>query len=97
MKDIPFYDVDNCMYSDWGYKKRTRIWTNKEDWQNKLCDGRGSCGNMINITSKANHMIHNINLGNADNDLREKNVGRGINQLDRYRVPEDLIFSLFLE
>jgi hypothetical protein len=33
MKDIPFYDVDYCMYSDWGYKKRTRIWTNKTDFK----------------------------------------------------------------
>ena len=26
--DKPFYDVDYCKYSGWGYKKRTRIWTN---------------------------------------------------------------------
>ena len=106
MKDIPFYDVDYCMYSDWGYKKRTRIWTNKEDWQNKLCDGSGSCGNMITILTNGaikNHMIHQINLGNADNDLRKhssdvsKDVGGGTNRLMRYRVPEDLIFSLFLD
>jgi len=135
MKDIPFYDVDYCMYSNWGYKKRTRIWTNKEDWQNKLCDGSGSCGNMITIptngakhcgygtkiksatrtlhknpigdTNKCkavkNHMIHQINLGNADNDLRKhssdvsKDIGGGTNRLMRYRVPEDLIFSLFLD
>ena len=25
MKDIPYYIVDYCMYSDWGYRKRTRI------------------------------------------------------------------------
>ena len=49
MKDIPFYDVDYCMYSDWGYRKRTRIWTNKKDFNNKLCDGSGACGNMIEI------------------------------------------------
>ena len=23
---IPFYDVDYCKYTDWGYRKRTRIW-----------------------------------------------------------------------
>ena len=38
VKDIPYYDVDYCMYCDWGYKKRTRIWTNKEVWENKLCN-----------------------------------------------------------
>jgi site-specific DNA-cytosine methylase len=42
MKDIPFYDVSYCMYSDWGYEKRTRIWTNKKDWNNLICDKLGS-------------------------------------------------------
>jgi len=35
---LPFYDVDYCMYSDFGYRKRTRIWTNKEGFQAKLCN-----------------------------------------------------------
>ena len=52
MKDKPFYDVDYCMYSDWGYKKRTRIWTNKKDWVGKLCDGSGACGNMMQSQHK---------------------------------------------
>ena len=138
MKDIPFYDVDYCMYSDWGYKKRTRIWTNKEDWQNKLCDGSGSCGNMITIaTNGATHTgygtkiksatrtLHTNPIGdmnkckavrkhklNVSKDVHtvgekkdkykhksdvSKDIGGGTNRLDRYRVPEDLIFSLFLE
>jgi len=45
MKNINNYIVDYCMYSDWGYKKRTRIWTNKKDFNNLLCNGK--CGNMI--------------------------------------------------
>jgi len=124
MKGIPYYDVDYCMYSDWGYKKRTRIWTNKKDWENKLCDGSGACGNMITIPTtpeckhagygtpiksatrtlhmnpigdmnKVNAVQNHINKGLTDNNLR-KNIC-GTNRLDRYRVPEDLIFSLFLE
>jgi len=94
MKDIPFYDVDYCMYSDWGYKKRTRIWTNKEDWENKLCDNSGSCGNMLNEKQ------HNKSIGiGADAIAKgQKSVaGGGTNRLERYRIPEDLIFSLFLE
>jgi hypothetical protein len=113
MKDKPFYDVDYCMYSDWGYKKRTRIWTNKKDFNNKLCDNSGNCGNMIKID---NHNIHNINLGRADDKLRHKKLldkvgcgsqlnqpkdlkylGKGTNRIDRYRIPEDLIYSLFLD
>lgn len=52
MKDLTFYLVDYCMYSDWGYRKRTRIWTNKKDWNNKLCDGSGACGNMVDTQHK---------------------------------------------
>lgn len=32
-----FYDVDYCKYSNWGYRKRTRVWTNKKNFNNKLC------------------------------------------------------------
>ncbi len=39
------YDVDYCKYSNWGYKKRTRIWTNKENFNNKLC--KRDCDNML--------------------------------------------------
>tara|TARA_R100000951_G_C2652318_1_gene184779 strand:+ start:1598 stop:2368 length:771 start_codon:yes stop_codon:yes gene_type:complete len=56
VKDLNYYDVDYCMYSDFGYKKRTRIWTNKLDWNNELCDGKGTCGNMIQIPT--NNAIH---------------------------------------
>ncbi len=92
MKDIPFYLVDYCMYSDWGYRKRTRIWTNKKDFDNKLCDKK--CGNMVGS-------LHKRNLGNADRNKRANisNVVKynGLSQQDRYRVPEDLILSLFTE
>ena len=84
MKDLHFYIVDYCMYSDWGYRKRTRIWTNKKDWNNKLCDGKGTCGNMIGKR-------HIANLGG--------DLGGQVNktQHEKYRVPADLIYSLFLD
>ena len=44
--DLPYYDVDYCMYSDFGYKKRTRIWTNLKNFNPKLCNK--NCGNIIN-------------------------------------------------
>jgi len=132
MKNLPFYIVDYCMYSDWGYRKRTRIWTNKKEWNNKICDGKGSCGNMVEIpTNNAIHtgyktpiksqtriihlnpigdnnkvkavssFLHKSNLGNADRIKRANifNVKKynGTTQQDRYRIPEDLIYSLFLE
>tara|TARA_R100000541_G_scaffold13262_3_gene22130 strand:- start:4769 stop:5470 length:702 start_codon:yes stop_codon:yes gene_type:complete len=99
MKDLPFYDIDYCMYSDWGYRKRTRIWTNKEEWDAKKCDGSGACGNMSESRK------HKLNVANDVHTVGEKKkheadvqrIGGGTNRLDRYRVPEDLIFSLFLE
>ena len=80
--------VDYCMYSNWGYRKRTRIWTNKKDWEPKKCDGSGSCGNMVG-------KLHKNNLGNTERKLKTK--GLSLTQQQRYRVPADLIFSLFLD
>ena len=45
MLDLPYTDVDYCRYSDWGYKKRTRIWTNS-GYQGRLCLGVGGCASM---------------------------------------------------
>lgn len=81
MKDKPYYVVDYCMYCDWGYRKRTRIWTNKEGWSPKLCDGSGSCGNM----SGKKHIC----------DVSGRRVRTSLD--DRYRIPPDLIYSLLLE
>jgi site-specific DNA-cytosine methylase len=99
MKDKPFYDVDYCMYSDWGYQKRTRIWTNKIDWNGKLCDKSGSCGNMILLDNK--RRLHKTNCGNTEKQQAVRNYlsikGGGTNRLERYRIPEELILSLFLD
>ena len=115
MIDKPFHIVDYCMYSDWGYRKRTRIWTNKKEWVGKMCDGKGTCGNMIDtqhkkvlgngyemidgkkvlINTKAKRLLHKTNLGNTER--KQKTLGNGTTQQDRYRIPEDLIYSLFLD
>ncbi len=42
---IPYYDVDYCKYSDWGYKKTTRFWTNIEGLVFNKCNK--DCENMI--------------------------------------------------
>jgi site-specific DNA-cytosine methylase len=109
MTHRPHYDVDYCMYSDFGYKKRTRIWTNLEGFEPKLCNG--NCGNITDG-------VHRINFGGSkmviDNGrtikiktkaLREKykdfeniqpylNGGRNTRN-ERYRIPFKLIRSLF--
>lgn len=56
MLGIPFYDVDYCMYSDFGYRKRTRIWSNINDYEPKLCNKQ--CGNMTGNK-------HNKSCGNG--------------------------------
>ncbi len=94
MNDLPYYVVDYCMYSDWGYRKRTRIWTNKKDWKPLTCDGKGTCGNMVGT-------LHKTNLGNADRCKRANilnvNTINATSLDDRYRIPEDLILSLFID
>tara|TARA_R110002126_G_scaffold476_1_gene3168 strand:+ start:934 stop:1680 length:747 start_codon:yes stop_codon:yes gene_type:complete len=120
VKGIPFYDVSYCMYSDWGYEKRTRIWTNKKEWINLICDKSGACGNMIEshhkevlgngyemiegkkvlCNTKELRKLHKkgIGLGKKETDAGQESVkGGGTNRLDRYRIPEDLILSLFLD
>ena len=86
LKDLPNYVVDYCMYSDWGYRKRTRIWTNKKDWNAKLCNKQ--CGNMVGN-------LHKTNLGNSERKLETH--GKPVSQHDAYRIPNDLIYSLFLD
>lgn len=112
MKGKPFYDVSYCMYSDWGYEKKTRIWTNKKDWNNLICDKSGSCGNMKENKHKARMGTSKTIIDNGEiirvntAELRRKykdyeNVNKNFNnetdKFDRYRIPEDLIFSLFLD
>jgi len=84
MKNIHNYVVDYCMYSDWGYRKRTRIWTNRTYFNPLLCNKQ--CGNMIDN-------LHKTNLGNSERKLRTE--GNGVSQHDAYRIPEKLILSLF--
>ena len=100
MKDKKiFYDVDYCMYSDWGYKKTTRIWTNRTDFEPLICDGRGSCGNMI---IEDNCKLHKVNLGGGNKERMKhvKNVsdfGGGTSRDMRYRIPPQLIYSLIFD
>ncbi len=78
MEGLPYYDVDYCMYSDWGYRKRT-IWTNKKDFNNLLCDK--TCG---------------LIKDNKHPPFARMNI-KGQNRLHlRYKIPEDLIYSLLL-
>ncbi len=67
--DKPFYDVDYCKYSNWGYKKKTRIWTNIEGFEPKLCrkdcenikDGKHfNCSHMTSYKNKGTYTRYRI-------------------------------------
>lgn len=91
---FPNYVVDYCMYCDWGYKKRTRFWTNVETFVPKTCNGK--CGNILQIGDKK---LHSSNLGNFKQKiLIKKHTGRtgDVSRFDAYRIPPALIEDLFM-
>ena len=79
-KEKPFYDVDYCMYSNWGYKKRTRIWTNKLNFKPKIC--QGGCG----FVRAGCHLRHATGGNNPQ--------GKGSRRTQRYQVPSALVSEL---
>ena len=87
MAFIPYTDVDYCMYSDWGYRKRTRIWTNT-DYQGKTCDKK--CGNIHDGIHKS--PIMPFKVYNVDKSIA---MYRTQNKEFLYRIPERLIQELF--
>ena len=52
--DKPFYDIDYCKYSNWGYQKRTRLWTNIQGFKPLLC--KKDCENIITIPTQEGAM-----------------------------------------
>ena len=60
MEGIPFYDVDYCKYANFGYKKRTRIWTNKKRFVPKVCNK--DCGQIVPGTNRHETGIDRVKL-----------------------------------
>jgi len=89
MQSRPYFDVDYCMYSDWGYKKRTRIWTNATQFKPLVCNKK--CGNIVVID---NRQLHKKNCGSSSQSRLTKTH---TTLKDRYRIPPLLIKSLFAE
>jgi len=83
--DLPFYDVDYCKYSNWGYKKSTRFWTNIVDFNAKVC--KKDCENIVEIENSKGHKI-------KKHTKDVNNVGGGSNKLERYRIPSKIIEEL---
>jgi hypothetical protein len=91
MKDLPYVDGDYCMYG-LPYRKRTRIWTNKEyDKQPlKLCDK--NCGSF-----KDGRHIGSCGTGGKGQGHKKSYSDKSYSRLEKYAIPEDLIYSLFLD
>ncbi len=77
-----FYDVDYCKYSDWGYKKRTRFWTNIKGFIPKKC--KMDCENIIKEDDGKKH--HNVVLANGYEMIDGKKVLMNTKALrDKYK------------
>jgi hypothetical protein len=86
MLNLPYTDVDYCRYCDWGYKKRTRIWTNS-GYQGRSCLGSGLCASML-----GKRHLRSAQRGGRTIDCElEKNSHT---QDELYRIPDDLISDL---
>jgi hypothetical protein len=83
LTDLPYYRVDYCMYG-FQCRKRTRIWTNLEGFEDRLCNKE--CGSFQNGR-------HTINAVGGHGPGR-KGQGSGSDKRDRYKIPASLIHEL---
>ena len=82
----PYKDVCYCMYSDWGYRKATRIWhRGMEGWiPRAMCDKNARCKHWKEGRHPAQAQKGGMRWGN----------GRAYNEWTQeqlYRIPEELI------
>lgn len=91
MKDFKYVDGDYCMYG-LPYRKRTRFWTNKifDEEPLKLCNK--NCGSFIN-----GRHVGSCGCGGQGQGHKKSYSNKSYSLLEKYAIPEDLIFSLFLE
>ena len=103
----PYYDVDYCKYADWGYRKRTRIWTNLTGFIPKKC--KKDCNSMDGTKHKLN-IAHEDFIKDGEQiislstkELRDKyrdferikEKKKSVPLKQRYRIPPALIEELF--
>jgi hypothetical protein len=91
---LPYYDVDYCQYGMM-YRKRTRIWTNLENLNAKLCPGANKCLAM-------NGKKHKLSCGNGyTSDTKTSSIYSGCKYSERtvklnekYSIPQLLLKDL---
>ena len=81
MSHLDYHDIDYCKYCDWGYRKRTRIWTNNNEFEPLIC--RKDCDNIVN----GKHMVDMASEHSGGNNKKTLDL--------KYRVPPLLIKDLF--
>ena len=84
-----FFDFDYCKYSDFGYKKASRFWTNIPNINPLKC--KNDCGNLF-YDEETKRKKHRLTFGSYGRG--QKCIGGGGNRLERYRIPEVLIKHL---
>ena len=97
MEGIPYYDVDYCKYSSeddvFDYRKRTRIWTNLQNFTPKIC--KKDCKHIVKTEKRT---FHKNNCGRTFYLKHSKDVskdyGGGTNRDMRYRIPKKLTKEL---
>ena len=106
--DRNYYDVDYCKYADWGYKKRTRFWTNITSFTPKTC--KKDCNSIKNgrhikligfpscIDDEGNTIILNNKISRDKYRQQGKKYktdkSNDTTKLERYRIPPKLIEEL---
>ena len=85
MIGIPYVDFDYCSFSDWGYRKRTRIWTNTTP-ESILCK-KEECPNMVG-------RFHRVCFGGQGRP-KEHVYESCPSGATAYRIPPRLIKHLF--
>ena len=94
MEGIPYYDVDYCQYG-MDYRKRTRIWTMKSNFEGKLCN-KETCSKVVNnrhIASCGNGYTNDVKTTSKYSGRKYTN--RIIRQHEKYVIPQQLIKDLF--
>ena len=95
--DLPFHIVDYCQYG-FNYKKRTRIWTNIDNFKSKQCN-KNTCSKMIkfNHNGKERH-THRQSVGGhieqMNNSILQGIEVKNLTKYDRYKIPPDLVRDL---
>ena len=85
--NLSFFDIDYCQYADWGYRKRTRLWTNIKGFKPKKC--KQDCNSCIDGK-------HIINFGVTKKNRFKDRKSEYTNLKERYRIPPLLIKELLL-